>query len=292
MLNPFRWKFRSLEEPCTPTGPNVNNAKPFFMDLSGNRFSISLPAPTSAKYVDQLRPHTKYNINQQSDYHSEYSRPDDPRLPILAFSWGYYGPLFTGLVAELNCVAAIISVKPRCEGFTLFRSAHLESYIESDLRHVFSNEDEINFGRARTIAPVNWAVVTANETIGVQYEEHSVPGDAGVRRSRIVTLPISEERYLELTFHYHPQAYLKDLNESNALINPAPMDALVDSIIDSIDIELSEQSKQERQQVLDQYPDEKLSEYRAPFKFTTEAQDKEWADHQKEQVRLAKIFAN
>ena len=277
MLNPLKWKLNSLTKHCFPTGPNFDKAKTVSIDLSNTTLQLNLPSPSKSKFGRSLIANNTYNIYGNSQYYTEVDTPNLPRLNLLHYRWAFYGPAFTGNVAEVSCVIAVMAPKPNHPEYSVFNTTDFEQYIEAMAKQIYGHEDHIDHGQANWKLPLNWKIIDSMGVPSISFEKEPVYGG---KRCRFVLTPISHDRYLETTFHFH-KSMGGSYKEVEAMIDSTEMNALADNIISSMHIELSEAAQAERQSILDQYPDQKLSSYVPPYKFTTPEQDAQWQRYRK-----------
>jgi hypothetical protein len=288
MLNPLKWSLRALSDPCIPNGPNFEKAKPYHFLLSDTQVTIRLNRPTGVKFFERLYPYASYDIYLDDKFYREVDRETLPRLDILHFHWGYWGPAFVGEIADLSCVCAVIAPTDLPEGSNLFRPQDLEQHIERIIVREQGDPEDFFFGRARWMAPVKWQVIEAGDVYGISYEVNTIPGP-GAERYQFLIIPITKDRYLKVCFRYYQELLGADLAESNRMISPKPMEALVENIIASLDIRLSPEAQQQKAEADAAHPNESLTSYVAPYKFTSAEHDAEWADYQQLMAQAAAL---
>lgn len=277
MLNPLKWKLNSIKKPCSPYGPKFDQASLVSFRLNETKVNLHLPPPSKSKFGKHLLPDKTYNIYQNSQFYTEVDTPNLPRLNLLHYRWAFYGPSFTGNVAELSCVIAVIAPKPDHPEYSLFKPRDFEKHIETTVRQVYEHEDYIDIGKASWNLPVDWKIIN---NLGIPSISFEALPEYGGERYRVVLIPISHDRYLRIYFDFYKET-TGSYKEVEAMIDSTEMNALADDIISSIRIELSEKAQAERQSILEQYPDQTLSNYVAPYKFTTPEQDEQWKRYKK-----------
>ena len=288
MLNPLKWKFKDLKQPCIPTGPDFSSAREIKFSLNDTIVSFYSPPSTPIQLGPLQSPQDNYSIYQDAQYITEVGRDNLPRLDLFYLGWAYYGPAFTGYVGELSLAGAVIAPRPTHKNFSVFNPNDFEHLIETNERHYYGNEEDFTSGRPDSQLPVNWRIVSGREFSGISYEV--VPMFNGAR-IQMVLLPLRHDRYLELSFHFSKK-FLGNYQETEAMISSAPMNELAENIINSLSIQLSEAAQREKEEIQAKFPHAKHTENVAPYKLTTPEQDAKYEAEQAALETAARVFNN
>ena len=281
MWNPIKWQLRPLEAPCTPRGPAFSKAAPVNFSVGGSKIQLRLNRPSGGlnkNYTDVGGDHPLDNAEAFDPAIYTPSGPIDlEKQVLLYYSWAYFGPPFTGFVAELGCAISLVSGVRASDQHSLFCPENFEHHIEWWLRNAFGNPEEFNCGHPRWSTPNNWRLLDLGDLTGVLLDAVTCRG-AGERK-RYLVFPVAHDKYIEIGFRlkqYEPGS----IEELDAIIDPSSMIGMVDNVVKSVEVALSDLAKSQLADAQNKYLGKKLTAYKRPLRFTTAEDDVRWAEYQ------------
>lgn len=276
-------KFRALKEYCTPQGPDISSAKPVEFTLAGSKVSFLAPKhKTQYTSADNVTPVGSYNID--IDYSKRYSHgvvdQDSWRyIPLCNRSWSFYGAWFVGAIAELNMSVSVIMPSAPDNKSSLFNPRAFEYSISKYLEARYKND--ISFGGAEWIAPVNWNPINGLSVAGVTFDVvPNVETDNAGKYMKYFLMPVGDFQILEFSFGLD-QIMPGNLSDKDKKIDRSSMEELVRHIVRSVNIDLSKEALLQQDLALEGMIDRDLVSEFPPIKFTTADQDAEWSEYQR-----------
>ncbi|MFK5948826.1 MAG: hypothetical protein QM500_08680 [Methylococcales bacterium] len=265
MMNvPF--KLRQQEEFCTPKGPSFDSAKVIAFSINGSRVEFKAPKhKTSYSSREQLKPKSPFTSENMifRNYPDDSVKNNSWKLfSILSRSWGFWGPWFTGAVAETSISVSLVqSINSNKSSF--FHPRAFENAIGNFLSQQYSHEFNSSHDKQYWLAPINWKPIKN----GVKFKV--LPNPETFNSSFIseyAIFSISEDMLLVFTF-WVEQHTTGTIADKDKLVDRKPLENLIKNIIDSIKIKLSPEAQAQKEKALAGLDDVSLSKVFAPLKW-------------------------
>ncbi len=268
-----RYKLRKAKSLITPKGPNFSSAKTIQCDIDGT--VIKFKAPKHRPLIsgeEPTFPAHSYHLNDmffRSSYQEGFNISDNwETFRLLENAWAFYGPWFTGSVAELAMYATLIRpINSDNNDFSLFHPRAFEKIIGDYLTNSFSTyTNEFMENKHEYIAPINWKPLTRFPMVAARLQ---VEPDIKVGRGTIryfVFLPITDK--VMLCIQFVPSQLLSlSQEELDKRINRSSMLQLMNNIIDSIELTLSPEAQTQQKAALAELDDASLISDFPPLKW-------------------------
>ncbi|MDH5179619.1 MAG: hypothetical protein OEZ39_14720 [Gammaproteobacteria bacterium] len=271
-------KLRKQTEYCTPKGPSVASARPVSFSVEGTQIQLRAPRHSSGFSHRKVR-HPSHSYNVSSINFTSFSDGlvvDDSwrYYSVLYRSWGFYGPWFTGLLAEMDMSLTLLTPKEPKAGVSFFHPRAFEQSVGDFITFRYSND--IWQGKSNWIAPLDWQAVTSLPCAAARFD---VMPDQEINPAgslyEYLFFPISDQYLVEVRFK-PIQLINESLSESDKLIDRSSMAQLRDDIINSLQITLSPAAAAQQAKALEGLTDSSLRKEFPPMKWTTPEQDAEW----------------
>jgi len=251
-----RYKLREAKGLTTPKGPSFSSAKTVACDIDGTVIKFKAPKhrPRHSNHEPVL-PKRSYKLDDmffRSTYSEGFNVSDSwENFKIFHNTWAFYGPWFTGALAELEMYFDLIRpINYKNNDFSLFHPRAFEKIIGDYLTNSFSTfTRETMGGKHHYIAPVNWQPLSDFQAVAVRLE---VSPDVTVISRPIryfVFFPIAGK--VVACFQFIPSQFLAlSQEELDKRVDRSTMLALMENIINSIQVELSPQALAQQKSAL------------------------------------------
>ena len=288
MMN-VRLKLRESKKKVVPKGPSFRWARTIKSDIDGTKIEFKAPKDRSHRLkLKQYLPDRYYRSSNYAcgelNFRDLYDEQDAhlnlgnhfEKLPFLYQSWAFYGPWFTGTVAELSLSFNILKTKNYPEGMSVFHPRAMEQVIGDYLTYLFSRH--IDFTRDDTQdfdAPMDWQPLHHLPVNAVRLT--SVPRDFSPHKTieHLMFFPILDD--LIACLHFMPSRLLGlPRSELDKRVSVEPMYELMDNIINSIELELSPEAKVQQERALKGMDNTELVKDYPPLK---------WDKHDREEQK-------
>ena len=276
------FKFRDVQEGTVPEGPDFRLAKEVTLDLGGTEINLRLPKhnpknPGCNKSIYQEGKCDLYDVRLYQDYNEIGSWSG---AGVLGRSFGFYGPILTGIIAELSVGLVIRKRKFTQSSETLFNANIFERELLDFLALTYSDE-KTYYGASNWHAPCDWKPIDKFDKFdifAIQYDIKRVIGVGNYYTQ--LAFPIADDCMVIVYFNY--QRFLGGgLEELDRFIDRKPMVDLANNIIDSLQVSFSPQAMKQYKRAKAENPDAKLSESMERLKWTTPEDDAKYADYLK-----------
>ncbi|MFK5951387.1 MAG: hypothetical protein QM500_21745 [Methylococcales bacterium] len=270
-----RYKLRKTQDLVTPKGPVFSSSKTIACDIDGSVIKFKAPKhrPQHSNH-EPIIPKHSYKLDEmifRSSYSEGFSVSDNwEKFELFHRTWAFYGPWFTGTVAELEMYISMIKpVNYDNENFSLFHPRAFEKIIGDFLTNDFSTFKSVSMGgKHHYIAPVNWKPLNNLPVVAVRLE---VVADVTVinRTNRyFIFFPITDKVMTCIQF-IPSQLLALSQEELDKRVNRSSMLELMENIINSIDLKLSTQAQAQQQAALAGLDDTSLIKEFQPLKWAS-----------------------
>ena len=154
---------RLLVSKKNPYIPGRNNKEIFNLDLSGAKFSISMPPNSIWDIPEELPKSNQINIYDENLYSplenlADYRKGTFPVLPLLTRTFGFWGNPFTSSsnIGMVKCFTHVQRVVDAPEGFSCLNPADFEQAINKSIYFNFGPGSGLDM---LMLAPVDWEVI-------------------------------------------------------------------------------------------------------------------------------------
>lgn len=271
---------------CAPKGPSFRWARSIKTDIVGTKIEFRAPkhSPTrrlkgkpflpEKQYIARGKYHTPNTVSFTSNFSPEFTVADLwEYMALFKHEWAFYGPWFTGYLANLEMYFNILQLKQpetkqRNDSPSFFHPRVFEKVVGDYLTNRYAvHQDE---GQAEWIAPVNWQPLTSLPTVAVRLQ---VRRDEQVTTSgyqEFIFFPISDSQLGYILFCPRQNAPgSKTQAEKDAMISRENVIALMDNIINSLKVELSPEAAAAQAKALEGLDDTSLIKTFAPMQWST-----------------------
>ena len=236
---------RLLASKKNPYIPGRNNKETFNIDLSGAKFSISLPPNSVWDIPEELPKSNQINIYDENLYSplenlADYRKGTFPVLPLLTRTFGFWGSAFSlGSIGMIKCFVNVQRVIDAPKGFSCLNPADFEQALSKRLYYY----DGPGSGHDHKIlAPVDWKLLSANGVQWVLFEEHN-----DFSKWRFKPSPISKTVYSYVCQTPIAQDYILGIHFSSSGYLPFDIckpniDKFVNEIIETLTLDLTEEN--------------------------------------------------
>ncbi len=268
-----RYKLRKAKGLITPKGPNFSSAKTIQCDIDGSVVKFKTPKHRPLISGEEpIFPAHSYHLNDmffRSSYQEGFKVSDNwETFRLLENAWAFYGPWFTGAVAELVMYATLIKpINYENDDFSLFHPRAFEKIIGDYLTNSFSTyTSESRGGKHHYIAPLNWQPLTNLPVVAVRLQ---VEADAKVthdNKQYFLFFPVTDK--VMACMHFDPSRLLAlSQEELDKRVNESSMLELMNNIIDSIELTLSPEVQAQQKAALAGLDDASLISDFPPLKW-------------------------
>lgn len=263
---------------CVPKGPSFQWAKTIKTDIAGTKIEFRAPkhSPTKRLKGKPLLPDKYYIPNTMSftsNFSPEFTVADLwEYVPLFKHCWGFYGPWFTGNLANLEMYFNIIQPKESArtpkKNTSFFHPRVFEQVVGDYLTNKYSiHQDD---GQAEWMAPINWQPLTSLPTVAVRLQVHQDERITTSGYREHIFFPISDHQMGVISFmSWQKISAGKSQKEIDAEISPENITSLKDSIVDSLKVELSPEATAAQIQALEGLDDTSLIKTFAPMQWST-----------------------
>jgi len=137
------FRLRKLKEHCTPKGPSFKHAQAIVFSIDGTMIGFKTPKHKSAhSSIEQIKPKRRYSLSEFvfRDYSEAFVKDHSWKKAIIfARTWSYYGPWFTGAVADLSCNATLIKATNKKAG-SYFHPRAFETAVSDFITQQYSHD--------------------------------------------------------------------------------------------------------------------------------------------------------
>ncbi|WP_281648663.1 hypothetical protein [Parendozoicomonas sp. Alg238-R29] len=263
-----------ITKPFIPRPPDFARvARSVNLDISGSKLHFKLPKHKS-DYSQERPVVAKADLYDFTRYKVDIEK-DRQYLPLLSRAWRMNGPLFHENVGELFFFCGIEYCEENDQSSSFFQYEILENIVLDKVRNEYGrNENTFYHGQQIHSAPHKWQVIQLGDHPAVQFEIHR---EYGKYRYYVAHYPITHNHYLIFMMKDNSQ-WRRNKNDK-PVVDTKPIDHFFSQIMDSVSIQLSDVAQAQKDTIDARYPDQQYTPYRAPEKWTTDEQDKEYAEH-------------
>ncbi len=269
-----KYQFRKPKGLIIPKGPNFARAKTICSDIDGTIIRFKAPKHRPRRWGDPVFPERMYHLDDmyfRSMYSEGFNVSDNwDRFGFFQHAWAFYGPWFTGPLAELEMYFSLVKpVRYENNDFSLFHPRAFEDKVGDYLTNSYSkfkNDVGDHIGRHDYIAPVNWQPLQGFPTVAVKLE---VIPDLTVNRGDVrylVFFPISDKIMAYINF-WPSQFLALPQAELDKRVDRSTMLELMENIINSIEVTLSPDAQAQQKAALAGLDDVSLIKDFPPLKW-------------------------
>lgn len=267
-------KLREPKQQVMPKGPSFRWAREFCSDLDGTHIRFKAPrnCPRRSNHKPVL-PRHRYGPDMvfRSMYNDQKAAEGlENHFETLDFfyhAWAFYGPWFTGAVAELSLQFDFTRVVNFPPSMSLFHPRALEHAVGEFLTSMYSSHlDSTRDNIQEFDAPINWQPLHHLPVNAARME--SVPRDFSAHRtiSHWIFFPIADD--IMATLLFMPSRLLGlPRSELDRRASVDSMYELMNKIIDSIELDLSPEAKAQQERALAGLADTSLVKDYPPLKW-------------------------
>ena len=250
-----KYKLRKSSNLVTPKGPSFASAQTIRCDFDGSVLSFNAPKHRPYyKRVKEYQPERHYNKNDIPRYFRCYDN-DNHETPnhleyyhLFRRYWTFYGPWFTGTLAQLSMHITLIKPTNFEHEFSLYHPRAFEKLVGDYLTYI--NAEHINDdGSFHYTTPVNWQPLTHLATVAAQLDVIPNKGAYTDDKTRHLFFTLSDQIMASVRFETSrwPNIGKEKLDK---LVSEDSMIELMNNIIDSFKLTLSDEAKQQQQAAL------------------------------------------
>ncbi|ROS00198.1 hypothetical protein EDC56_2836 [Sinobacterium caligoides] len=236
-----RLRLRTAQGRTTPVGPSFNINKELEINLADNILSLAMPrhAPYN-RNREQARILSKRYELRGVGYNDGVLPSNTWKAETIAFrSWGYYGPWFTGYMADLSIYIGAIHLSEPQDNISFFHPKAFELATLSYLTALHGH-DEYSPNTPRWQGPLNWQPILCLPVPAIRLDIH--PINVPSRRYHNVFFPVSKDKIIKITFTYS-HACAGSMEQRDERINLQPLRQMIDDIVGSLALTLSPESE-------------------------------------------------
>ncbi len=270
----FRMKLREPKGCVVPKGPSFSSARLIRFDVDGTEIRFRAPKHRPRKVdMAQVLPEKHYqrdNMIFRSYFDEDVNVSDEWKsFKVFFNSWAFYGPWFTGTLAELRMSFYFDQYLPKSEkNISLFHPRVFENAVASYLTNLYSKyisktgENKLQ----HYSTPVDWRPIDRLSVPAVCLKV--MPSKAAVSRSVFNYLLFAVSDDVLAVIQFLP-SQLKALSqeELDKRVSRSTMHELMENIINSFQIELSPEAKAAQKEVLKGLDDTSLVKDFPPLKW-------------------------
>jgi len=250
-----KYKLRKAEGLVSPKGPNFARAQTIRCDFDGTVLSFKAPKhrpyfkrvkeylPERHYQAETIRPHFRCfdNDNHETPNHLEYYQ-------LFRRFWTFYGPWFTGTLAELEMHITLFMPVNFDQEFSLFHPRAFEKIVGDYLTHL--NAKHINSdGSYHYTTPVNWQPLTQLPVVAARFE--TAPNKGAIVRNTTYHLFFTLSDQILASVKFDPtRLFNKPKEQLDKEVSEESMIELMNNIIDSFQLTLSDKAKKQQQAAL------------------------------------------
>ena len=276
-----RYKFREPDGLVIPKGPSFSNAGTIVSDIDGTVIKFKTPKHRPQyKNRKQLLPHPSYQMDEmifRSNYDEDIKVSDNWKtFDLFERSWAFYGPWFTGVMAELEMYFTLVKpVNYKNMDFSLFHPRAFENIVADYLTNQFSRYIDKDNGKHHYITPVEWQPLSHLPVVAVKLQ--LAPDEKVVSRTinHFAFFPIADQVMACIQF-IPSQLRAATQEELDKRVSRTPMYALMDNIIDSIQLTLSPEAQAQQKAALAGLEDTSLVKEFLPLNWDNTKPDSEF----------------
>jgi len=250
-----KYKLRKADGLVNPKGPSFTRAETIRCDFFGTELSFKVPK--HRPYYKRVKEHLPERRYQQKNFHFEFHCSDNEnhdtpnhleRFNMFRRFWTFYGPWFTGTLAQLSMHITLIKPVNFDHEFSLFHPRAFEKLVGDYLTHLYAkhiNDD----GTHHYTAPINWQPLQQFPVIAARFEV--TPNEGAVIRNTTYHLVFALTDKIFASVEFDPGRIKNISNEElDKLVSIDSMLELMNNIIDSFKLTLSDEAKQQQQAAL------------------------------------------
>ncbi len=268
MNTPFR--LRRLKEYCTPKGPAFKQSQAIVFSIDGTMIGLKAPKhKTVYSSNEQIKPKRRYQLSEFifRDYPRDFVKDQSWKKAIIfSRSWSFYGPWFTGPVAELPFSTTLIKATNK-KSESYFHPRAFETAVSDFISQQYSHDFDQN-NVQEWLAPIDWQPYSN----GVRFKvtpNPNVINASFIREYAMVAL--TDDIILVFTFWLR-QRVSGVIKDKDKMVNRQPLEDLVGDIIDHIKIDFSPEAQAQKDKALEGLEDASLSPAFAPLKWSNAEQ--------------------
>ena len=270
MMNVY-FKLRRQETFCTPKGPSFNSAKTVAFTIDNTEIVFKAPKDKSGySSREQIKP-SKSNLTADMafrTYPEDLVKDDSWKYTdIWARSWGFWGPWFSGAVAELPSSITLVKSTEKNNG-SYFHPRAFETVVSDYISQQFSHEFSPSNDKQYWLAPIDWKPIQDGVKFKVIPNPETFNSDY---ISEYAIFPIADD--ILMIFYFGIQQHAASIIEDkDKLVDRKPLEKLASDIINSIKITLSQEAQAQKDNALEGLDDTSLSPSFAPLKWSNSEQ--------------------
>lgn len=274
----FPFKLRESKSVVTPKGPSLRWARRIRINFSGSELSFRAPSHRPRyRIIDPVFPERRYNIDNlplRVDFVEEDAArgKKNPfrRRNIFYHAWAFCGPLFTGILSELDLTITLFRPVGYPHRFSLFHPRALEMVIGDYLDYRFADRiDPTRNNKPEFAAPINWRPLHHLPVNTAYLEVVPVLRSAGTNSTEhLIFFPLADD--LMVLFRFEPNRFgfgSFSKEEMDKRVNIKPMHNLMNDIINSIQLKLSPEAQAQQDKALEELTDTTLIKSFPPIKW-------------------------
>ena len=279
-----KYKLRETNELVRPKGPNFSRAQTILCDFDGT--VLSFKTPKHRPYysnVKEYKPELHYNkidIHQYFRCYDDDNRETPNHLEhyhLFRRFWTFYGPWFTGTLAQLSMHITLIKPTNFEQEFSLYHPRAFEKFVGDYLTYI--NARHINDdGSFHYTTPVNWQPLTQLPTVAARLDVTPNKGAYTESTTYHVFFTLSDQIMASVSFDTSrwPNIGKEKLDKK---VSEESMIELMNNIIDSFKLTLSDEAKQQQKSALAGLDDTSLIKHYPPL---------DWSDLTSKKINKAK----
>lgn len=250
-----KYKLRKAEGLVNPRGPNFAAAQTIRCDFNGT--VLSFKAPKHRPYYKRVKgyiPERRYKLDEIPQYFKSFDKNNNETPNHLKYYhcfrhfWTFYGPWFTGTLAELEMHITLIMPVNFDHDFSLFHPRAFEKLIGDYLTEIYGGNIGSD-GSFHYTAPVNWQPVTQLPVPAARLEV--TPNKWAITHDTTRHLFFTLSDQIMASVRFDPsRIFNRPKEELDKEVSEQSMTELMNKIIDSFQLTLSDKAKKQQQAAL------------------------------------------
>jgi hypothetical protein len=266
----------------TPKGPSFVFATTLDFSVFGTRVTLRAPRHRSRyKSESAAQPWSNYNDEnvRLESFDKDLALNDSWKYVRVAYrAWTFYGPWFSGPLADLSMSIRLLTPTRPKPGVSLFHPRAFEGAVGDYLTQQYGGYKR--HGRSEWITPVEWTPLTRYPCLATSVWALANEEVSNRPRERYLFFAIVERYLLAIRFRL-PRRGNDTLAELDKLIDPRPQEELMARILETLNITLSPQAQAQQAQALAGLDQPQLIATFPPMKWTDANDDTEWEKYKR-----------
>ncbi len=233
---------RLLASKKNPYIPGRNSKETFNLDLSGAKFSISLPPNSIWDAPEHLPKSSNINIYDESQYDplsnlKDYQKGMFPPFPFLKRTFGLWGPIYRFKnIAMVSCTSTIHRLSGAPDSFSCLNPTEFEQAV---LRNIYFTDGPGGCIQNKMLAPCDWNILKLNGTQWITFETHKDFASWGYEPSPISRAQYYSSYYSPVDDNHFIALYFQALGYLPAGMSKLCIDKFILEVSKSVELRLT-----------------------------------------------------